>query len=340
MYKTKRPGLGSGDEQCDRQVRERSGKSGKRTAREAQNWPEGGYKALSKLAKELYSEVDVLLKKKQWNTKDMYHFQRYLIVLFYSKHALRGDLADVRIAQPFANNWLRKTGGAYVLHVGTHKTSRAHGAIELRIAGEMKEALDVFLPQVLRLTDHGFLLSTLRGANKLKRQDMLRLIRNVTKDRLGKNIGVQIIRVLKVSDAAPEIDKALALQKELGHSASMQQKYISRGGWSWLTLYVLQTNTLFSGCWAKSERYQPQLTIRVPPNSCGFTQSGSSSLCGSTRVTSPPRTRSGPYMRAKYIHTSFSSWLASPLPTVQLAIMRRQPCLAVHLQPYPAKCSS
>ena len=57
---------------------------------------------------------------------------------------------------------------------------------------------------------------------------MLRLIRSTTRDRLGKNIGVQIIRVLKVSQAAPEIDKALALQRELGHSASMQQKYISR----------------------------------------------------------------------------------------------------------------
>jgi hypothetical protein len=61
---------------------------------------------------------------------------------------------------------------------------------------------------------------------------MLRLIRTVTNERLGKNIGVQIIRVLKVSDAAPEIDKAVQLQKELGHSAGMQQKYISRGGWS------------------------------------------------------------------------------------------------------------
>ena len=206
-------------------------RSGKRTAREAANWPEGGYKALSKLAKELYSEVDLLLNKKQWNTRDLYHFQRYLIVLFYSKHALRGDLADVRIKAPFANNWLKKAGGTYVLHVGRHKTSRAHGAIELRLGGAIKEALDAFLPQALKLSAHGFLLSTLRGSNKLKRQDMLRLIRSVTKDRLGKNIGVQIIRVLKVSDAAPEIDKAVALQRELGHSASMQQKYISRGGW-------------------------------------------------------------------------------------------------------------
>ena len=65
----------------------------------------------------------------------------------------------------------------------------------------------------------------------MQRQDMLRLIRNTTKDRLGKNIGVQIIRVLKVS-AASEIDKATKLQQELGHSSTMQRKYISRGGWA------------------------------------------------------------------------------------------------------------
>ena len=78
---------------------------------------------------------------------------------------------------------------------------------------------------------HGFLLSTLRTGRRLQRQDMLRLIRNTTRERLGKNIGVQLIRVLKVSGAAAEIDKAAELQQELGHSGTMQRKYISRGGW-------------------------------------------------------------------------------------------------------------
>ena len=227
MYKIKKPDW----VQAMSEVTEKYGvqrRSGNRTKREAQNWPEGGYKALSKLAKDLYSEVDHLPNKKQWNTRDLYHFQRYLIVLFYSKHALRGDLADVKIKKPYGNNWLKKEGSAYELHVGEHKTSRAHGAIKITLQDELRKALDVFLPQARRLTNHGYLLSTLRTKSRLKRQDMLRLIRNITKDRLGKNIGVQIIRVLKVSDAAPQIDKALQLQKELGHSASMQQKYISR----------------------------------------------------------------------------------------------------------------
>ena len=206
--------------------------SGKRTKREASNWPEGGYKALTKLAQDLHSELDHLEKKKQWNTRDLYHYQRYLIVLFYSKHALRGDLADVRISKPFGPNWLKGSATKYQLHVGEHKTSRSNGPIKLSLGPEIGKALDVFLPQVRRLNKHGYLLSTLRTGARLQRQDMLRLIRNVTKDRLGKNIGVQIIRVLKVSASSPEIDKAVALQKEMGHGASMQQKYISRGGWS------------------------------------------------------------------------------------------------------------
>ena len=227
MYKVKRPKWGLAmSESTEKYARIRE--SGKRTKREHENWPQGGYKALGTLAKTLHSEQEHLEKKKLWNRSDLYHYQRFLIVLFYSKHALRGDLADVRHKKPFGPNWVQKKGSGYKLHIGEHKTSRAHGAIELDLGSEIEKALDTFLPQLRRLTKHGFLLSTLRTGNRLQRQDMLRLIRNTTRERLGKNIGVQLIRVLKVSGAAAEIDKAAALQKELGHSGAMQRKYLSR----------------------------------------------------------------------------------------------------------------
>ena len=227
MYKVKKPKWGRAmSESTDRYARIRE--SGKRTKREHENWPREGYKALTTLAKTLLSELGHLETKKQWNKSDLYHYQRYLIVLFYSKHALRGDLADVRIKKPFGPNWISKVRSAYKLRIGEHKTSRAHGAIELDLGPEVSRALDTFLPQLRRLTNHGYLLTTLRTGNRLQRQDMLRLIRNTTKERLGKNIGVQLIRVLKVSGAAAEIDKAVQLQKELGHSGAMQRKYISR----------------------------------------------------------------------------------------------------------------
>ena len=230
MYKVKKPRWSKAmSEATEKYASLRE--SGKRTKREHENWPKDGYKALGTLARTLLSELEHLSKKKLWTRSDLYHYQRYVIVLFYSKHALRGDLADVRHKKPFGPNWVQAKGSGYKLHIGEHKTSRAHGAIELNLGPEITKALDTFLPHLRRLTKHGYLLSTLRTGNRMQRQDMLRLIRNTTKDRLGKNIGVQIIRVLKVSAAASEIDKATKLQQELGHSSAMQRKYISRGGW-------------------------------------------------------------------------------------------------------------
>jgi hypothetical protein len=231
MYKVKRPKWGLLLSAATEEYA-RARESGKRTKREHENWPEGGYKALTKLAQSLHSELEQLEEKKYWTPSDLYHYQRYLIVLFYSKHALRGDLADVKVQRPYGPNWLQAKGDGYKLHIGEHKTSRSHGAIVLDLGPEITRALNTFLPKRRRLAKHGYFLSTLRTGNRMQRQDMLRLIRNTTKDRLGKNIGVQLIRVLKVSGAAAEIDKATALQKELGHSGTMQRKYISRGGWT------------------------------------------------------------------------------------------------------------
>ncbi len=205
-----------------------SRESGKRTKREAMNWPEGGYQALNKLAKVLHSEIQYLEKKKTWTSSDLYHYQKFVIVLFYSKHALRGDLADARYKKPYGPNWIQKVGKGYKLHIGEHKTSRSHGPIQISLGSEISAALDVFMKHLRVLTKHGYLLTTLRTGNRLQRADMLRLIRNTTKERLGKNIGVQLIRVLKVTGSQKEIDAAAALQKEMGHGAAMQKKYISR----------------------------------------------------------------------------------------------------------------
>ena len=227
MYNTKRPAWSDAmSESTNKYAKNRE--TGKRTKREHENWPEGGYQALARLAKEMHSEMEYLEKKPKWTRADLYHYQKYLIVLFYSKHALRGDLADVRHKKPYGPNWIQKGKQGYKLHIGEHKTSRSHGPIQIRMGPEISAALDIFVKHVRVLTTHGYLLSTLRTGNRLQRADMLRLIRNTTKDRLGKNIGVQLIRVLKVTSTHKEIDAAAALQKEMGHGASMQKKYISR----------------------------------------------------------------------------------------------------------------
>ena len=128
MYKAQKPNwsklMTTASEQY---TRERE--SGKRTKREHENWPVSGYKALKKLADEMHTEVIALETKKNWNNRDLYHYQKYLIVRFYSTYALRGDLADVRIKRPFGANYLSGTKGKHKMHIGEHKTARARGAI-------------------------------------------------------------------------------------------------------------------------------------------------------------------------------------------------------------------
>jgi len=169
MYKVKKPKWGKlMSETTEKYSKIRQ--SGKRTKREHENWPQGGYKALGSLAKTLHSELEHLESKKLWSNSDLYHYQKFLIVLFYSKHALRGDLADVRHKKPLGSNWVAGKGTKYKLHIGAHKTSRAHGAIQLDLGPEISRALDTFLPQLRRLTTHGYLLSTLRTGNRLQRR--------------------------------------------------------------------------------------------------------------------------------------------------------------------------
>ena len=186
--------------------------------------------ALRTLAGSLHSEVEHIEKQapSRVSSVDMYEYQRYFVILFYAYHALRGDLGDVRIERK-GQNYVYKKGKAWNVHVGQHKTVKSVGAIDIRLANPVSDALDIFLPMVRANTDHGYLLSTKRGRNKLSRKDMLILLRTTTQDRIGKRLGVQMIRVLKTTEHLKSIDEASELQRELGHSAEMQRRYVSKG---------------------------------------------------------------------------------------------------------------
>ena len=203
----------------------------KKTAREEAQWPEDGYKALGRLAATLYEEEAGFIydttDPEHITPGDLYKIQKHFVILFYAWHALRGDLAEARI-QPKGQNYIYKKEGAWHLHIGEHKTVRAHGAIDFALAEPVAEGLDRFLPYVRAATSHGFLLSTMRRGTRLQRHDMLRMIRRVTEETLGKRVGVQMIRVLRVTEAAEQIDQAAELRAQMGHTAATQFQYVSK----------------------------------------------------------------------------------------------------------------
>jgi len=200
-----------------------------RTERETKNWPSGGYKDLAKLADKLHGEVASLFKKAPATVSfpELWKMSRWFIVLFYSRHALRGDLGDIRISKK-GQNYIEKKKGRWHMHIGQHKTVKAHGAIELKTDEDVSKALDQLLPYVRAKTKHGFLLSTKRYGNKMSRKDMMELLRNTTQKYLGKRIGVQLVRVLKTTDHFKSIEESRELRTELAHGPQMQWKYVSR----------------------------------------------------------------------------------------------------------------
>ena len=125
-------------------------------------------------------------------------------------------------------NYIVKKGKRWHMHIGNHKTVKSHGAIELETHAEVSKALDEYLPYLRAKTNHGFLISTKRGGHKMSRKDMMELIRNTTEARLGKRIGVQLIRVLKTTEHFKSIDESAQLRGELAHGPQMQWKYVSR----------------------------------------------------------------------------------------------------------------
>ena len=201
-----------------------------RTDREAKNWPKGGYAAVSKLAAELHDEVLATLKKApaRITFPELWKLGRWFVFLFYSKHALRGDIGDMHASKK-GQNYIVKKGKRWHMHIGNHKTVKSHGAIELETHAEVSKALDEYLPYLRAKTNHGFLISTKRGGRKMSRKDMMELIRNTTEARLGKRIGVQLIRVLKTTEHFKSIDESAQLRGELAHGPQMQWKYVSRG---------------------------------------------------------------------------------------------------------------
>ena len=121
--------------------------SQKRTDREERNWPKEGYKALRTLANTLHSEVEYVEKQApaRVGASDMYEYQRYFVILFYAYHALRGDLGDVRIERK-GQNYIYKKGKSWAVHIGQHKTVKSVGAIDLKLAKPVSDAIDIFLP--------------------------------------------------------------------------------------------------------------------------------------------------------------------------------------------------
>ena len=138
-------------------------------------------------------------------------------------HSLLAECAIKKRGQ----NYIYEQGNKWNIHIGQHKTVKHVGALDFELDPAVQEGLKVYLPYVRAKTSHGYLLSTKVRADKRSRRDRLKMMRNLTEERLGKRIGVQLVRVLRTTASEKAINQAAKLRAELGHGARTQLQYIS-----------------------------------------------------------------------------------------------------------------
>jgi hypothetical protein len=196
----------------------------KKSPNEEKNW--ATTKDLQKAATILKQKIKPLLKKDLSN-KEKYELQRYLIVKFYSTLALRLSPATLYLKTDSTKNTLLRPRGKrkFVITLKDHKTVKSRGEIKLEVPITLSRELSKLLPKLKQ--EHGYFLSNKTGG-KLSKQALSKLLFRTFNNILGKKIGSRLIRVFKTTENKDKIEKASALQNELGHSASMQQTYIRK----------------------------------------------------------------------------------------------------------------
>ena len=195
--------------------------------KERDHWPKEGYKALGRAATITKRKVSGLLAKKAYTNAEAYEVQKYIVLLLFSHHAFRLQVASLFLkTSETANTLLRPRGSRkYVVTLRTHKTDKSMGTLKVPLDLAVSKALAKYIPKLP--STHGYLLSLKSGA-RMSQASLSKLLIRLTRATLGKNIGVRLTRVLKTTAHAHKIEQAAALRSELGHSGRTQLTYVRK----------------------------------------------------------------------------------------------------------------
>ena len=192
-----------------------------KSKREEMLWPKDGYKSILGAAKTLEKKLPIK-KLEEYNFADLRKLQAVWLLYFYGTHAPR-LIETVRIDGKGPNT-LTKGRSGFLLVLKDYKTAKTRGATRIKLDKSISKITSDFLKVVRRLTDHGYLLSNARNA-KISKVGLSTLLRRTTAKAGLKGISVQLIRVLKSTANRNIIEKARALEQEMGHGSKQSLQY-------------------------------------------------------------------------------------------------------------------
>ena len=192
--------------------------------------PKDGFDSLKHVISSLRKELKHLMRTpKEWSLKDLLRIQELLIISLYYDYPLRLDYADLKIDSEegnFIKKSKRKPQG-YFITLREYKTSKTLGTQKFKLNRVNQRLLNQFIPQVRRLTTHGYLLTNSAG-NKMSKQVLSKTLQHSTKKRIGREFSVQLLRILFAMKNRGVIESAKEVSKKLLHSQEQSLMYAKK----------------------------------------------------------------------------------------------------------------
>ena len=209
----------------DASAYERGRSKNKRSKKEIDSWPKGGFKAVKRAASEMWKRVKVLLGKDEVpNLTTLYKYQLFIVLKLFSEIPFRNLFATFSIKKSDGNYIERPKKGNWKLIVNQHKSLAKQGPKEVALSRANTMALRKFLKYRGEVEEvkHDYLLSNKTGT-KMSKATMGKAVHRVTKELLGKAFGSRLIRVLASTELKPEIDKIEELREKMLHAPGSKQ---------------------------------------------------------------------------------------------------------------------
>ena len=191
--------------------------------------PERGFDSLKRVIKIMKKELKHVLASID-TLSDLLRVQALLILALYSEFPLRLDYADLRTENVKARNSIYKNGKKprgwhIVLH--EFKTVKSLGSKTFKPGPANQRLLNRFIPAVKKLTEHGFLLTNRKG-EKMSKQVLSKTLMKLTKKRIGKAFGTQLLRILYGMKNRDVLESAKQVSDKMLHSQEQSLLYAKK----------------------------------------------------------------------------------------------------------------
>lgn len=202
--------------------------TGKKSKKQEENWVE--WPKFKKMVMHFTKEIRrARIRQRADLTLDERRlFGDYVLMRLYQDYPIRNDYHDVSVVGSKAKmnddtNYLVKTKNKMALHLNQYKTKKAY----CKKVIELNMPLVALLRDYLKINTTGWLIINEKSGEPLNSVGNTRRLNRITRDRIGKKIGSNMIRHIYLSNKyAEDVEEMKKDSESMGHSVDTQKKYI------------------------------------------------------------------------------------------------------------------